>query len=115
MEDKKRKVVYEDEEKAPLILDQDEWALEWITIRRLHAIAEAFDDDASGYITIAEVNNFTTSRPLEWRQVFPYEGPARRDVGADLFSSSLPQWIAYWSVGALFSVYFGYAALLVRM
>ena len=73
MEDKKHKVVYEDKEKAPLISDQDEWALEWITVRRLRAIAEAFDDDASGYITIAEVNSFTTSRPLGWRYVFSYK------------------------------------------
>ncbi|CDO75521.1 hypothetical protein BN946_scf184871.g2 [Trametes cinnabarina] len=41
--------------------DDDEWALRWVDINRLPAIAEAFDDDASGFITIAEVNQFTNS------------------------------------------------------
>ena len=49
------------------IADEDEWALKWITIDRMQAIAEAFDDDGSGFITIAEVNEFTSSRPKEWR------------------------------------------------
>ena len=65
VEDKKRKA--HGEEKIPRIADDDEWALEWITINRMQAIAEAFDDDASGFITIAEVNKFTSSRPKEWR------------------------------------------------
>ncbi|KAI0360925.1 hypothetical protein OH77DRAFT_1517315 [Trametes cingulata] len=60
------------------ISDDDEWALEWININRLQAIAEAFDDDASGFITIAEVNHFTSSRPKDW---------------------SLLKWLAYWAVG----------------
>ncbi|KIJ54026.1 hypothetical protein M422DRAFT_42301 [Sphaerobolus stellatus SS14] len=37
-----------------------------------------FNDDASGFVTVAEVNAFTTSRPADW---------------------SLPVWIAYWAVG----------------
>ena len=65
VEDKKRKP--HGEENIPRIADDDEWALEWITINRLQAIAEAFDDDASGFITIAEVNHFTSSRPKDWR------------------------------------------------
>ncbi|KAI0661089.1 hypothetical protein C8Q70DRAFT_911215 [Cubamyces menziesii] len=60
------------------IHDDDEWALEWININRLQAIAEAFDDDASGFITIAEVNQFTSSRPKGW---------------------SLLHWLAYWAIG----------------
>ncbi|KAH9894903.1 hypothetical protein C8Q73DRAFT_644952 [Cubamyces lactineus] len=60
------------------IHDDDEWALEWININRLQAIAEAFDDDASGFITIAEVNQFTSSRPKDW---------------------SLLHWLAYWAIG----------------
>ncbi|KAI0373412.1 hypothetical protein BV20DRAFT_937448 [Pilatotrama ljubarskyi] len=62
------------------ISDDDEWALEWININRLQAIAEAFDDDASGFITITEVNQFTSSRPKDW---------------------SLLRWLAYWAVGAV--------------
>ncbi|KAI0325467.1 hypothetical protein GY45DRAFT_1348843 [Cubamyces sp. BRFM 1775] len=63
---------------ATSINDDDEWALAWININRLQAIAEAFDDDASGFITIAEVNQFTSSRPKDW---------------------SLPHWLAYWAIG----------------
>lgn len=48
-------------------VDDLEWTLEWITITRLQPIIEAFDDDASGFITVAEVNRFTTSRPRDWR------------------------------------------------
>ena len=44
-----------------------EWTLEWITITRLQPIIEAFDDDTSGFITIAEVNNFTAACPRDWR------------------------------------------------
>ena len=47
----------------------DEWALKYLEIEYLQPIMEAFDDDASGFITINEVNNFTKSRPLDWRQV----------------------------------------------
>ena len=47
--------------------DDDEWALEWISVSRLQAIVEAFDDDGSGFITVAEVNNLTSSRPPGWR------------------------------------------------
>ncbi|KAI0633741.1 hypothetical protein C8Q77DRAFT_1157905 [Trametes polyzona] len=66
------------EENASHISDEDEWALEYININRLQAISEAFDDDASGFITIAEVNQFTAARPQNW---------------------SLPHWIAYWAIG----------------
>ena len=58
-----------EDEKVARISDQDEWTLEWITINKLQAIAEAFDDDASGFITVAEVNKLTSSRPKEWRYV----------------------------------------------
>ena len=51
--------------------DDDLWALEWINLGRLQSIAEAFDDDGSGFVTIAEVNEFTASRTrikdLQWR------------------------------------------------
>ncbi|KAF8208355.1 hypothetical protein K438DRAFT_1813864 [Mycena galopus ATCC 62051] len=57
---------------------EDEWALQYISVLRLQPISEAFDDDASGFVTVAEVNAFTTARPLDW---------------------SLPRWIAYWAIG----------------
>ena len=42
----------------------DRWALDYINVSDTSSIAEAFDDDASGFITIAEVNNFTSSRSV---------------------------------------------------
>lgn len=51
------------------ISDRDEWALKYINIRRLQAISEAFDDDGSGFVTIAEVNELTRSCPEDWRCV----------------------------------------------
>ncbi|KAF8516802.1 hypothetical protein JB92DRAFT_2909317 [Gautieria morchelliformis] len=65
----------------PLITDThgvDDWALAHLNVIKLQPISEAFDDDASGFITVTEANTFTTSRPLGW---------------------SLPHWIAYWAVG----------------
>ncbi|KAI1785580.1 hypothetical protein LXA43DRAFT_1037408 [Ganoderma leucocontextum] len=58
--------------------DQEEWTLEYINVTRVQPIIEAFDDDASGFITVAEVNTFTTARPENW---------------------SLLHWLAYWAVG----------------
>ncbi|EJF63366.1 hypothetical protein DICSQDRAFT_179341 [Dichomitus squalens LYAD-421 SS1] len=60
------------------IADEDIWALKIIDNRSLQALAEAFDDDASGFITVVEVNNLTSARPLEW---------------------SMPHWLAYWAIG----------------
>ena len=49
--------------------DPDAWAIKFIDVTRLQPILEAFDDDASGFITITEMNRFTSSRPIEWRSV----------------------------------------------
>ncbi|RPD59323.1 hypothetical protein L226DRAFT_548402 [Lentinus tigrinus ALCF2SS1-7] len=57
---------------------EDEWTLEYINVTRLQAIIEAFDDDASGFITVGEANAFAASRPMNW---------------------SLLKWMAYWAVG----------------
>ena len=45
----------------------DGWAIKYIDIMWVQPILEAFDDDASGFITVAEVNRFTSSRPVVWR------------------------------------------------
>lgn len=47
--------------------DPDAWAIKFIDVMWVRPILEAFDDDASGFITITEVNIFTSSRPIEWR------------------------------------------------
>ena len=53
-------------------LNSDEWAIKFIDVTWLQPISEAFDDDASGFINIAEVNRFTSSRPADWRFVLSY-------------------------------------------
>ncbi|TBU21891.1 hypothetical protein BD311DRAFT_869699 [Dichomitus squalens] len=57
---------------------EDEWTVEYINVTRVQPIIEAFDDDASGFITATEVNAFTTARPDSW---------------------SLLHWLAYWAIG----------------
>jgi hypothetical protein len=47
--------------------DPDAWAIKFIDVTSLRPISEAFDDDASGFITISEMNQFTSSRPPDWR------------------------------------------------
>ncbi|KAI0042039.1 hypothetical protein FA95DRAFT_1500564 [Auriscalpium vulgare] len=59
-------------------IDPDAWAIQYIDVMHLQPILEAFDDDASGFITVSEMNRFTSSRPIDW---------------------SLPHWIAYWAIG----------------
>ncbi|KAH9858589.1 hypothetical protein C2E23DRAFT_717063, partial [Lenzites betulinus] len=62
----------------PSISNVEKGLLEALDVRRLQAISEAFDEDASGFITVAEVNQFTTSRPKEF---------------------NVPGWLAYWAIG----------------
>ena len=48
---------------------KDSWALEYINVRLVQPLIEAIDDDASSFVTVSELNNFTSSRPEGWRQV----------------------------------------------
>jgi hypothetical protein len=50
-------------------INSDAWAIKFIDLTWLQPISEAFDDDASGFITITEVNRLTSSRPGDWRFV----------------------------------------------
>ncbi|KAJ7771114.1 hypothetical protein DFH07DRAFT_241844 [Mycena maculata] len=63
---------------APQTDSADDWALTYLSVSRLQSISEAFDDDASGFVTVAEANTFTSSRPLDW---------------------SLKKWLAFWAIG----------------
>ncbi|RDX45005.1 hypothetical protein OH76DRAFT_1457767 [Lentinus brumalis] len=77
--DKRREhATFSECENSTEVTAQDEWTLEYINVTRLQAIIEAFDDDASGFITVGEANAFTASRPVNW---------------------SLLKWMAYWAVG----------------
>jgi hypothetical protein len=66
----------------------------------LRPISEAFDDDASGFITISEMNQFTefTTSRMEVSHTLKLSG-------CRLMSRSLPHWIAFWAVGELCSSY----------
>lgn len=57
---------------------EDQWALAYINILRVQTVLEAFDDDATGFISIKEVNMFSSSRPENW---------------------TLTSWLAYWAAG----------------
>jgi hypothetical protein len=54
---------------GPTMEARDEWALSYLSIMRMQPITEAFDDDASGFVSVTEVNNLTSQRPLDWRSV----------------------------------------------
>ncbi|KAG6908278.1 hypothetical protein DXG01_005484 [Tephrocybe rancida] len=45
----------------------DIWTAAYFNVSYIQAISEAIDDDGSGFITVREVNDFTTSRPPKWR------------------------------------------------
>ncbi|KZV96120.1 hypothetical protein EXIGLDRAFT_833894 [Exidia glandulosa HHB12029] len=57
---------------------QDKWAIKYITLTRVRPILEAFDDDASGWISIKEANTFTSTRPHDY---------------------SVLKWLAFWAAG----------------
>ena len=65
-DDAKRKI-QEISDVTRRISPDDLWALQYITIFRLQPLIEALDDDASSFVTVAEVNAFTTARPGNWR------------------------------------------------
>ena len=74
--------------------DPDGWAIKYMDIMRVQPILEAMDDDASGFITIGEMNRFTSSRPIDWRLVLLHK---QSDTISWIFS--LPHWVAFWAVG----------------
>ena len=51
----------------PDTIANDEWALEYLGLNWLRPLMEAFDDDASGWISVKEANTFTAARPHGWR------------------------------------------------
>ncbi|KAH9942219.1 uncharacterized protein BXZ73DRAFT_41008 [Epithele typhae] len=75
----------------------DEWTLNYIDLMHIQPIIEALDEDASGFVSISEVNRFTISRPKGW---------------------SLLRWLAYWAVGwqvSMASYRYKITALLTRI
>ena len=56
----------------------DQWAFPYISSLRVQSVLEAFDIDTSGFISIKEVNIFSSTRPPNW---------------------TLAGWLAYWAAG----------------
>jgi len=48
---------------------KDSWALQYINIRLIQPLIEAIDDDGSSFVTVDELNEFTSRRPERWRRV----------------------------------------------
>ena len=48
---------------------EDSWALEHINISLVHPLIEAIDNDGSSFVTVNELNDFTSARPGKWRRV----------------------------------------------
>uniref|UniRef100_A0A0W0FDP9 Uncharacterized protein n=1 Tax=Moniliophthora roreri TaxID=221103 RepID=A0A0W0FDP9_MONRR len=63
---------------------EDKWALESLTLTNLQPICEAFDTDASGFVSVWEANRVCWLRPEDW---------------------SLLHWLAYWASGRHFAVW----------
>jgi hypothetical protein len=45
----------------------DQWTLAYINMLNVQPVVEAFDFDMSGFISIREANELTSSRPKGWR------------------------------------------------
>ena len=65
----------EQEEIGSKVFDTDEitpenaWAIGLLSKSHLNPLMEALDPDCSGHVTIKEINDFTSSRPREWRYI----------------------------------------------
>ncbi|KAK0487641.1 hypothetical protein IW261DRAFT_1327956 [Armillaria novae-zelandiae] len=68
----------------PAEYKNDQWTLAYLNSPHIQPLLEAIDDDATGFITIREINAFVESKPKEW---------------------TLLQWIAYWAEGWKISVH----------
>jgi hypothetical protein len=49
------------------VADDDVWALRFITVQRVQPLIEALDDDVSSFVTVSEINAFTSAAPEGWR------------------------------------------------
>jgi hypothetical protein len=63
----KRKHQVGDQTEALSHESEDLWAVQFLDLHCLQPIYEAIDDDSSGFVTVEELNLFTSSRPLDWR------------------------------------------------
>jgi hypothetical protein len=52
---------------SPNTTNNDAWALRFITVQRVQPLIEAIDDDVSSFVTVSEINAFTSAAPQGWR------------------------------------------------
>jgi len=76
------------------VAGSDQWALWYINVNYVRSILEAFDEDVSGFVTVKEANDFTRSRPLDWRWVFG--NPFMEQHAHTNQSSTLVSILGYW-------------------
>jgi hypothetical protein len=53
-------------EREHRMLTDDQWATQFVSIHRMQPLIEALDTDVSTFVTVAEVNAFTSARPADW-------------------------------------------------
>lgn len=58
-----------DTDSLPDTAVEDSWALEYINVRLIQPLIEAIDADGSSFVTVSELNDFTSCRPKGWRSV----------------------------------------------
>lgn len=73
---------------------EDSWALRYISVFRVQPLIEALDDDVSSFVTITEVNAFTSGRPQSW---------------------SLARWVAYWTAGFEMNINWYYRRIMILL
>ena len=54
------------------ITSENAWAIGFLSRSHLIPLMEAVDPDGSGHVTIKEINDFTSSRPQEWRYIHSF-------------------------------------------
>ena len=54
------------------ITSESVWAIGFLSKSHLRPLMEAVDPDFSGHVTIKEINDFTSSRPREWRYIHSF-------------------------------------------
>ncbi|GJE97347.1 hypothetical protein PsYK624_135630 [Phanerochaete sordida] len=80
----------EPEKTARVFSLEDGWTLKYISMLRVHPLLEMLDQDYSSWVTVNEINHFTSARPKDW---------------------SVPHWMTYWTLGQALSTAHYYARI----
>ena len=47
----------------------DQWLLSYVDVSNINSLVEAFDDDASGFVSVHEANLFSSSKSKDYKYV----------------------------------------------